>query len=234
MKKKITANQKWVPFFVAVVLVVTFFIGIRYYNTESAQRIEATDIKYDLTRMRPLTSRDHYRGNLNAPVQVIVFSDPECPYCKSLHMDVLPKLKMEYKNSIVIGYRHHLRPQFTRSPRESQALECASIVGGEELFWRYLDRIYQITPSDNHLDPQELYSVASHVGLPSDKFADCLDKGLGKARVDEDRQEANLNDIITAPTVVVLAKDRVPLYLPGAYLGPIRAAINSYLDEGVH
>lgn len=230
MKKTHKKIQWWIPFLIFVAVVGVFFSGIRFYNTKSAEQIQESDKQFDLTRMRPLTSRDHYRGDLNAPVQVIVFSDPECPYCKSLHMDVLPRLKAQYGNLIVIGYRHHLRPQFTKSPHEAQALECASIVGGESIFWKYLDRIYQITPSDNQLDPAELLTTASFVGLSRDKFSDCLDQGLGKARVDEDRQEANLNDIITAPTVVVLAKDRVPMYLPGSYFGPIKAAINSYLN----
>ncbi len=218
----------WVP--VAIIGVTLLVVGgIRYANLQMASTLSDIDKKFDALRLRPVTDRDHYRGSLRAPVQVIVFSDPECPYCKYLHMNVLPELRKRYQDNIVIAYRHHLRPQFTRSPREAEATECVALIGGEEKFWRYLDRMYQITPSDNGLDPKELMKTAEYVGVTSRELEQCLEDGRGRARVNTDRHEANTNEIITAPTVVIRADGILPLFLPGSYPGPIRAAIDSVL-----
>lgn len=206
-------------------------VGLRYIDAQRAHDVSALDRKFDQERFRPITERDHYRGTLDAPVQVIVFSDTECPYCKYLHMNVLPELKAIYGDAIVVAYRHHLRPQFTRSPREAEATECAALIGGEQVFWRFLDRLYQVTPSDDGLDPSQLYTIGEYVGIKSTDLRSCLDAGSGKARVLEDRAEADRNDIVVAPTIVVLRKGQKPLILPGSSLGPLKAAIETLLSS---
>jgi protein-disulfide isomerase len=35
--------------------------------------------------VKPFNANDHILGDQNAPVKVIVFSDFECPYCKTFH-----------------------------------------------------------------------------------------------------------------------------------------------------
>lgn len=226
LERKISPGIVLVLFAIAALTIV----GLRYIDAQRADDVSALDRKFDQERFRPITGRDHYRGSLEAEVHVIVFSDTECPYCKYLHMKVLPELRDTYGDSIVIAYRHHLRPQFSRSPREAEATECAAIIGGEQTFWRYLDRLYQITPSNDGLDPGELYTVGEYAGINSADLRSCLDVGDGKVRVREDRAEADRNDIVVAPTVVVLRKGQSPIILPGSSLGPLKAAIETLLS----
>ena len=39
----------------------------------------------DLEQMTPVTSKDHIRGDINAPVKIVEYSDTECPFCKRFH-----------------------------------------------------------------------------------------------------------------------------------------------------
>ena len=77
-----------------------------------------------------------------------------------------------------------------KAPKEAEATECAAELGGEAKFWAYLDRLYEITPSNNRLDPAELPRIAQHVGLTRAPFEQCLKSGRHAARVAADVADA--------------------------------------------
>ncbi len=128
---------------------------------------------------KQISENDHIRGNPNAPVKIIEYSDTECPFCKRFH----PTLKQvidEYGRDgrVAWVYRHlPLESLHSKAVKESEALECASKIGGQEKFWAYLDRIFEITPSNNGLDPALLGSIAADVGVDRASFEKCLSSG---------------------------------------------------------
>jgi len=141
--------------------------------------------------IRPVDANDHILGNPDAPVVIVEYSDTECPFCKEFHK-IMRALMTEYgsKGSIAWVYRHfpvaELHP---KAPKEAEALECAGQLGGNNKFWEYMNRIYEVTPSNNNLDPKELTNIAKQVGFSSDKFNLCLESGEFAPRV-----KADLND----------------------------------------
>ena len=100
-----------------------------------------------LDKMRAITKDDHVRGNPNAPVKIVEYSDTECPFCKRFH-PTMNQIMGEYgKNGKVAWvYRHFpidsLHP--IKARKEAEATECANELGGNDKFWAYLDRIYEI------------------------------------------------------------------------------------------
>src|SRR3989344_1485227 len=48
---------------------------------------------------------------------------------------------------------------------------------GERRVWEYIDRVFEITPSNNKLDPAELPKIANEIGLDQEKFESCLASG---------------------------------------------------------
>src|SRR3989338_1849519 len=69
---------------------------------------------------------------------------------------------------------------------EYSATECAASLGGNSKFWEYVNKIYEVTPSNNGLDPKELTNIATEIGLSSKDFNVCLDS-------EEFAQRVNLN-----------------------------------------
>jgi predicted DsbA family dithiol-disulfide isomerase len=60
----------------------------------------------------------------------------------------------------------------------------------ELVFWRYLDRIYEITPSNDGLDPAALNTVANEMGLDVRAFASCVESGKHVAAIQKSSAEA--------------------------------------------
>ena len=133
----------------------------------------------------PITSTDHILGNPNAKVFIVEYSDTECTFCKSFH-PTMNRIMNEYGDSGKVAwvYRHFPLPRHPKAPKEAEATECANKLGGNTKFWEYLNKLFEITPGGNNLDPAELPKIAKSVGLDVAEFNKCLESGEMKAIVD--------------------------------------------------
>lgn len=135
-----------------------------------------------------LRTDDHVLGNPNANVLIIEYSDPECPFCKKFH-ETMHQVMDQYGKSgdVAWVYRHFpLDLIHPRARKEGEAQECANELGGNDAFWKFTDKMFDITPSNNGLDPAELPRIASLIGLDVAKFNTCLASGKYADRVDRD------------------------------------------------
>jgi predicted DsbA family dithiol-disulfide isomerase len=95
---------------------------------------------------------------------------------------------------------------------ESQAMECAADQGGNEKFWKYTNRLYEITPSvtsnsPEGLDRKQLPEIAKFVGLDIEKFNNCLATSKFKEKVESDFNDGlNIGIQGTPSSIIVLDK----------------------------
>ena len=81
----------------------------------------------DLEKMTPISSSDHIRGNPDAPVKIVEYSDTECPFCKRFH-ETMKQVMDEYgkDGKVAWVYRHFPLDQLhSKARKEAVALECA-------------------------------------------------------------------------------------------------------------
>ena len=135
--------------------------------------------------LAPVTSADHIFGNPNADIKIVEYSDTSCPYCKIFH-PTIQSIMAKYGpgGKVAWVYRHFPldtpdaqgRVLHPNSNKEAQATECAALLGGNDAFWKYTNRLYEVIESDKGvvLDPKELPKIARFVGLDEDKFMSCL------------------------------------------------------------
>lgn len=85
---------------------------------------------------------DWVRGNPDADVVLIEFSDIDCPYC-GRHHDTMRQLMNEYGDDVAWVYRHFPLEQLHPDAfHKAEAAECAGELGGNEIFWQYLDELF--------------------------------------------------------------------------------------------
>ena len=191
--------------------------------------------------VKPVSSADHIRGNPNAKVKLIEFSDPECPFCKR-HHNTMNQIMEEYGKSGQVAwvYRHFPlnKPDangnvlHSKAGKESEALECANEQGGNTKFWEYLDELFIVTPSNNGLNLNELPNIASEVGLDADEFNQCLNSGK-YAKIVSDNQADGLNSGASGtPYNIVIASNGKKFVINGALpYANIKAVIDQALAE---
>ncbi|GMQ95379.1 MAG: DsbA family protein [Patescibacteria group bacterium] len=188
--------------------------------------------------IKPVTDEDHIKGDPNAKVILVEFSDIECPFCKRFH-PTMQQLMDEYGKTGQVAwvYRHFPLDQIhSKSRKEAQAVECANELGGNDAFWKYLDKIFEITPSNDRLDLSLLPQVAKDIGLDRIQFEACL-SGDARGGKYADHIEDNYQDAIASggtgtPYSVIIAPNGKKFPLTGAQpYGAVRSVIELALKE---
>lgn len=164
-----------------------------------------------------LTKDDHVRGDRNARIALIEYSDLECPFCKRFH-PTAQRIVDEYKGKVMWVYRHFPLDQIhAKADKEAEATECAFELGGHDVFWKMTDKIFEVTPSNNNLNLDDLSKLALQVGLDAEKFKSCLDSGRQAARVEEQYQGGVRAGITGTPGNILLdTKTGKTRLIPGA------------------
>jgi len=180
-------------------------------NGAAVDENQPTDVK-----MQPITKDDWIRGDKNAPIKVVEYSDTECPFCKRQH-ETLKQLVDEYKGQVAWVYRHFPIPSLhSKAPKEAEALECAGSLGGNDAFWKYTDMVYENTPTNDGLDPAEIPKYAEKIGLDKAKFEACLSSGKFTEKVNQMSDDAVSAGARGTPhNVVVFGDQKIPV--AGAY-----------------
>lgn len=149
-------------------------------------------------RMRPVSAQDHLLGNPAALVTVVEYSDLECPFCKNFHATMHQIMEgvggtdgYGASGKVAWVYRQFPLAQLhPKAPSEAMASECVAELGGNEAFWRYIDKIFINTPSNNGLDPALLPQWASDVGVNAGAFDACMKSGRHAKRIQDDGADA--------------------------------------------
>ncbi|HDO23672.1 MAG TPA: hypothetical protein ENG99_00435 [bacterium] len=208
---------------IAILIAGIIVGGAIFYNKKSSEpknnRQTEQKQQQKLKLPSPITKNDHVLGNPDAQLSMIEFSDTECPFCKRFQKtmkQVVDNYGKEGKVKWV--YRHFpLDTLHSKSRKEAEATECAAELGGNEKFWQYLDRIYEITPSNNGLDPKQLPKIAEYLKINKTDFEKCLASGKYAKKVEDNYQDGIRSGVRGTPHTVIIAKDGKNISINGAF-----------------
>ncbi|KKS89599.1 MAG: Periplasmic thiol:disulfide interchange protein DsbA [Microgenomates group bacterium GW2011_GWC1_43_11] len=163
-----------------------------------------------------ITEKDHVRGNSNAKVTLVEYSDMECPFCKRFHPTMLQVMK-EYQDKVKWIFRHYPLPFHANAQKEGEASECAAKLGGNEAFWKYIDAILERTTSGGTgfaLD--KLVPLAVEIGLDKSTFETCLDSGEFTQKVKDHMTSGTAEGVTGTPGTIVIDANGDTQLIPGA------------------
>ena len=157
---------------------------------------------------------DAYRGNADAEVVVVEFSDFQCPYCRKHVEETQPVLDEQFVDTdqVLWVFKHFPLDIHPQAPMAGAAAECA---GAQGQFWEMEALLFANTESWSVSDPVDaLTELAGELDLDMDAFAACLADDAALALV-----EADLADgapfVRGTPTFIVLQGGEGSI-IPGA------------------
>jgi predicted DsbA family dithiol-disulfide isomerase len=128
------------------------------------------------------------RGPANAPLQLVEFSDFQCPHCKEAQPTVERLLK-DYPQAHFVSQPFPLRRVHSEAEKAAEAGVCVAKLGGNDAFSKYTDAVYakqeQLTPEGS---AAALTSAVKAAGVDDAKVKACLAETSTKAAVDASLQ----------------------------------------------
>lgn len=164
------------------------------------------DVKSAMAKnVKKVSSDDHIRGNKDAKISLIEYSDFECPFCKAFH-PTANRIVDEYNGEVNWVYRHF--PLDFHDPlaiQEAVAAECANELGGNDKFWEMTDLLFERTSSNGRgLDANNLPEFAAEIGLDRDSFAECLESRKYESHVAQDIEEGSAAGVTGTPGNIII------------------------------
>lgn len=207
--------------------------GLKSIDKNKTAEIGEEETIVGIENIKPVSVDDHLRGNPEAGVKIVEFSDLECPFCKMFH-ETMKQTVEEYGGKVAWVYRHYPLDQLhpIKARKAAVASECAGELGGNESFWKYIDRYFEITPSNNQIDLNELPKIAESIGLNRAQFENCLNSGRYLDKIEEQIQDAQDSGARGTPYSVVIAKSGKKYPVSGALsFGQIKLIIEEALKN---
>jgi protein-disulfide isomerase len=203
----------------------TFEAAIEKYIEKQNAPPEAGEVK-------PISDRDYVRGNPDAEITFIEYSDFECPFCKKSHPTV-QEIVDHYDGKVNWVYRHFpLGFHDPHATKEAEAVECVGELGGNDKFWEMNDLIFETTRSNKGLEPADLPALASRIGIDQDEFKTCLDSGKYTGYIRQSIAEGSKAGVQGTPGNIILNnKTGKKKLVSGAQpFSSFQAAIDSLLE----
>jgi protein-disulfide isomerase len=157
---------------------------------------------------------DHILGNPNAAVKVVEYYDLECPHCKTFQA-TMHQVMEHYGASGQVAWVSRAFPLasiHSKAPQEAAAAECAAEQGGDVAYFKFVDKVFEVTPSSNGLDLAQLPAIAESVGLNKATFTTCLNSNKFAKKVADSYAEAMALGAQGTPyTLIMVGNEAVTL-----------------------
>lgn len=89
-----------------------------------------------------LADDEHIRGNADAPIKLVEYSDFECPFCTRFHNEA-KTLVDQYGDQVAWVYRHlPLTSLHPNAVALAEVSECVAEIAGNDAFWEYTDIVF--------------------------------------------------------------------------------------------
>ncbi len=136
------------------------------------------------------------RGQIDAPVVIVEFSDFECPFC-ARHQAVLRQIETRYPDQVLIAFRHFPRQSNPETFISATAAVCAQ---RQDKFWEMHDLLFT---RQNATESQSIMDLAQSINLNMALFETCLQDDTTREQIERDIADARLYGIEATPSYLV-------------------------------
>jgi protein-disulfide isomerase len=166
-------------------------------NMLEAERVAAEVEKAKTLRSQVEVASAPAKGPASAPVQIVEFSDFQCPFCSRV-VPALHQVVDKYKDKVRLAFRQF--PLNSIHPLAQKAAEASLCANEQGKFWEMHDAMFG---DQQGLAVDKLKEKAAALGLKADQFSSCLESGKMAAAVSADLQAGSAAGVSGTPAIFV-------------------------------
>jgi len=180
-----------------------------------------------ISKIAPVDDEDHIRGDKDAAITIVEYSDFECPFCARFH-PTLQGIVDDYAGKVRWIYRDFPLSFHEEAENASEAAECA---GEQGKFWEYGDKLVE---NNGSLNEETYNKIATDLGLNASQFSACRSSDKFLEEIANDAKEGAAAGVTGTPGSLIYKTDAkgtdTAIVIKGAQSdSTVRAAIDSLL-----
>jgi len=144
-----------------------------------------------------LDASDHISGPVDAPYELVMYGDFQCPYCTAAQ-SILRRVRDRLEGRLRFAFRHF--PLSEIHPDAWRAAEAAEAAGAQGSFWEMHDALYA---NGGHFGESDLAALADRIGLDVERFRAELAAGAYTDRVQRDFDAGRAAGVAGTPAFFV-------------------------------
>jgi protein-disulfide isomerase len=149
--------------------------------------------------MKALVDDDAVKGDPNAPVTIVEFSDYECPFCARFYSQTLSQIDAKYiqTGKVKLVYRDFPLSFHQQAQKAGEAAECA---GEQGKYFEMHDKLFESGVTGGVASFKQ---YAADLGLNTADFNTCLDSGAQASEVQKDFRDGQAAGVQGTPGFIV-------------------------------
>ncbi|HMS91535.1 MAG TPA: thioredoxin domain-containing protein, partial [Candidatus Absconditabacterales bacterium] len=175
-----------------------------------------TAVQGDTAKFAAILKDGYVKGNKNARITIIEYSDMLCPFCKRhYNAQTIENLIKKYPNDVNMVFRQMPLPQLhPTAPLGAQGAVCVGKLAGADKYYTYIDKAFQI----EEFTEANVTELAVGLGVNKASFATCLTSSETIATVNAQVQEGQGFGINGTPGNLVVDNQKgTSTLIAGAY-----------------
>ena len=182
-------------------LIILFTIGLIEYRPIRSLISPVLGEVDIIKSVENIKKGEHVRGNLSSGIFIVEYSDFTCLFCKEIR-STLKRFEKNYPN-VGFVYRHFYPIERSGAISRAVTSECVAMVAGEDMFWTYINNLYE---KQAELDDGDEVDLAIQLGVDVVGLENCLLKNSDKIskKIREDTQEVRKIGAIGTPYILVV------------------------------
>ena len=213
---------------VAAIAIATFFGGYAIGNLENNSNSLSTDEIIEMIseieakipasvpqpaqgptqpstpqRVQVSLDDDPVRGDPDAPVTLVEFSDFQCPFCARFHTQTLPAIQENYIDTGKINFVYRDFPIQSIHPNAIPAALASECADDQGKFWEMHDMIFENQGNWQDLQLAQSASLfreyAIEIGLNMDEFDPCMTSGKYLEEIQNDLNDGRAYGVTGTP-----------------------------------
>lgn len=180
-----------------------------------------------VSKIAAVDDSDHIRGDKDAEITIVEYSDYECPFCARFH-PTLQQMMEDYDGKVRWIYRDF---PLSFHPEAENAAEAAECAGEQNKYWEYGDALIENQSSLG----EDLYKkLAADLGLNTSQFDTCRSSDKYLEEIATDAKEGAAAGVTGTPGSFIFKTDAkgtdTAIVIKGAQsASAVKAAIDSLL-----
>jgi protein-disulfide isomerase len=175
-------------------------------------------------------SNEPFLGDEDAPVEIIIFDDFQCPFCARFEVQSFKQIKEYYIDTgkVKFIYMHFPLGFHPLAGPAAEATECANDQGK---FWELHGKIFA---NQGSINKENLVKWAEEIGLNMEDFNTCFESGKYTERVKAEMEIGRLAGIQGTPSFLIngkLAVGALPMEDYQGRNGKMEKGFKSLIEE---